>query len=65
MPIARSILAGIFFLVCGTSVSFAQERIEDTVNAVIQPLMKQQDIAGMAVAITYNGQRHYFNYGVA
>lgn len=65
MPIARSILAGIFFLVCGTSVSFAQDRIEDTVNAVIQPLMKQQDIAGMAVAITHNGQRHYFNYGVA
>lgn len=57
MPIARSILAGIFFLVCGTPVSFAQERIEDTVNAVIQPLMKQQDIAGMAVAITHNGQR--------
>ncbi|WP_413794938.1 MULTISPECIES: class C beta-lactamase [unclassified Pseudomonas] len=65
MPIARSILAGTFFLVCGTSAVFAQERIEDTVNAVIQPLMKQQDIAGMAVAITYKGQRHYFNYGVA
>ena len=65
MPITRSILAGTFFLVCGMPVGFAQERIEDTVNAVIQPLMKQQDIAGMAVAITYNGQRHYFNYGVA
>ncbi|SDB65152.1 beta-lactamase class C [Pseudomonas sp. NFACC23-1] len=65
MPIARSILAGIFFLVCGTPVSFAQERIEDTVNAVIQPLMKQQDIAGMAVAITHNGQRQFFNFGVA
>src|SRR3546814_2723339 len=27
--------------------------------------MKQQDIAGMSVAITHNGERHYFNYGVA
>ena len=65
MHIARSILAGTLLLACGTSTGFAQEPIEDTVNAVIQPLMKQQDIAGMAVAITYNGQRHYFNYGVA
>ncbi|MEN2396013.1 class C beta-lactamase [Pseudomonas halotolerans] len=65
MHIAKSILTGAFFLACGTTTGFAQERIEDTVNAVIQPLMKQQDIAGMAVAITHNGERHYFNYGVA
>ena len=65
MHIAKSILAGSFFLVLGTSPGFAQDRIEDTVNAVIQPLMKQQDIAGMAVAITHNGQRRFFNYGVA
>ena len=65
MHIAKSILAGSFFLILGTSPGFAQERIEDTVNAVIQPLMKQQDIAGMAVAITHNGQRQFFNYGVA
>lgn len=65
MQIAKSILAGTFFLACGTTPVFAQEPIEDTVNAVIQPLMKQQGIAGMAVAITHNGQRHYFNYGVA
>ena len=65
MHIAKTTLAGIFFLFCGTSVGFAQERIEETVNAVIQPLMKQQDIAGMAVAITHNGQRQFFNYGVA
>ena len=65
MHIAKSILAGSFFLVLGTSPGFAQDRIEDTVNAVIQPLMKQQDIAGMAVAITHNGQRLFFNYGVA
>lgn len=65
MHIAKSTLAGIFFLFSGTSVGLAQERIEETVNAVIQPLMKQQDIAGMAVAITHNGQRLFFNYGVA
>ncbi|WP_053162243.1 class C beta-lactamase [Pseudomonas brassicacearum] len=65
MHMAKSILAGTFFLVCGAAPGFAQDRIEDAVNATIQPLMKQQDIAGMAVAITYNGQRHYFNYGVA
>jgi len=65
MHVAKSLLAGAFILASGTTPSLAQERIEDTVNAVIQPLMKQQDIAGMAVAITYNGQRHYFNYGMA
>lgn len=65
MHVAKSLLAGAFILASGTTPSLAQERIEDTVNAVIQPLMKQQDIAGMAVAITHNGQRHYFNYGMA
>ncbi|WP_417697405.1 class C beta-lactamase [Pseudomonas sp.] len=65
MHIAKSILTGAFFIACGTTTGFAQERVEDTVNAVVQPLMKQQDIAGMAVAITHNGERHYFNYGVA
>lgn len=65
MHIAKSLLAGTFILVCGTTPGMAQDRVADTVNAVIQPLMKQQDIAGMAVAITLNGQRHYFNYGVA
>ncbi|TDF81606.1 class C beta-lactamase [Pseudomonas sp. H9] len=40
-------------------------RLESTVNAAIQPLMQQHAIPGMAVALTVNGQRHYFNYGVA
>ncbi|WP_434563439.1 class C beta-lactamase [Pseudomonas sp. R1-6] len=64
MHIAKSILAGSFFLILSFT-GVAQERLEETVNAVIQPLMKQQDIAGMAVAITHNGQRQFFNYGVA
>ncbi|MCE0464559.1 class C beta-lactamase [Pseudomonas uvaldensis] len=65
MYIAKSLLAGAFVLLCGMSQGFAQDPIQDTVDAAIRPLMKQQDIAGMAVAVTVGGQPRYFNYGVA
>lgn len=65
MRIAKSILTVTFLLACATAPVFAQERIEDAVDGVIQPLMKEQGIAGMAVAITHNGQHLFFNYGVA
>ncbi|VVP65523.1 Beta-lactamase [Pseudomonas fluorescens] len=54
-----------FALCLGASHCFADERMETLVNAAIEPVMQQQNIAGMAVAITVNGQAHYFNYGVA
>jgi beta-lactamase class C len=53
----------VLFLGAGHCV--ADERIESIVNAAIEPLMQQQQIPGVAVAITVNGQPHYFNYGVA
>jgi beta-lactamase class C len=40
-------------------------QIEAAVNAAIAPVMQQQNIPGMAVAITVDGKQHYFNYGVA
>ena len=43
----------------------AQDQIETVVNAAVQPVMQAQGIQGMAVAVTFNGQAHYFNYGVA
>nr|WP_223463421.1 class C beta-lactamase [Pseudomonas sp. A-R-26] len=43
----------------------AQDQIETVVNAAVQPVMQAEGINGMAVAITVNGQAHYFNYGVA
>ena len=43
----------------------AQDQIETVVNAAVQPVMQAEGINGMAVAVTVNGQAHYFNYGVA
>ena len=54
-----------FALLLGVGHSFADDRIEAIVKAAIEPVMQQQQIPGVAVAITVNGKPHYFNYGVA
>ncbi|MFJ2491234.1 class C beta-lactamase [Pseudomonas iridis] len=41
------------------------EQLQALVKAAVTPVMQQQNIAGLAVALTINGQPHYFNYGVA
>ncbi|VVO97400.1 Beta-lactamase [Pseudomonas fluorescens] len=52
-------------LLLGAGHCMADDRIESIVNTAIEPVMQQQQIPGVAVAITVNGQAHYFNYGVA
>ncbi len=42
----------------------AADRIETLVNAAVEPVMRQQQIPGLVVAITANGQPRFFNYGV-
>lgn len=39
--------------------------IEALINNTIAPLMDEHRIPGMAVALSINGQQHYFNYGLA
>ncbi|MHC8338434.1 class C beta-lactamase [Pseudomonas sp. HLT2-19-2] len=51
--------------VLATGQCVAQDQIETVVNAAIRPVMQAQAVPGIAVAITVNGQSHYFNYGVA
>lgn len=43
----------------------AADPLQAQVDQVIEPLMKAEGIAGMAVAVYANGQSHYFSYGVA
>lgn len=40
-------------------------QLQALVNAAVTPVMQQQNIPGLTVALTVNGQAHYFNYGVA
>lgn len=40
-------------------------QLDALVKAAIGPVMQQQNIPGVSIAITQNGQQHYFNYGVA
>lgn len=40
-------------------------QLQALVNATVTPVMQQQNIPGLTVALTVNGKVHYFNYGVA
>lgn len=52
-------------LLLGANHCVAADRLDTFVNAVIEPVMQQQQIPGLAVAITVNGEPRFFNYGVA
>ncbi|TCN31848.1 class C beta-lactamase [Sinorhizobium americanum] len=42
-----------------------RENIARVVDEAVGPVMKEYDIPGMAVAVTVEGRRYVFNYGVA
>lgn len=48
-----------------TAAETAPNALQTLVDANIRPLMAEYEIAGMAVAITHNGQAQHFNYGLA
>ena len=57
---------GLFF---GATACMAAQQTDDQLQALVKttvtPVMQQQNIAGLAVAVTVDGKVHYFNYGVA
>jgi beta-lactamase class C len=57
------LLAALTFAAC--TAAQATDRLQSLVDETIRPVMEEYDIPGMALAISHNGQAHYFNYGVA
>ncbi|MCY7386583.1 MAG: beta-lactamase [Burkholderiales bacterium] len=59
--------ASTFFIAAGcyAAESDAQRPIAAAIESAILPVMQQHNIPGFAVAVTLDGKRHYFNYGVA
>lgn len=63
--IARSAATVACFLSVSASATEDSAIIRGIVDAVIRPLMAQQDVPGVAVGIAINGKSYVFNYGVA
>jgi beta-lactamase class C len=57
--------AFLFFGVSAHAAESSQARLERIVTEAIRPVMEENHVPGMAVAITVQGKRHVFNYGIA
>lgn len=66
MPRPRlAALAAAITLTFGHADAQADDQLQAKVDQVIRPLMQEQGISGMAVAIYAHDHAHYFSYGVA
>ncbi|MBS5847309.1 MAG: beta-lactamase [Pseudomonas putida] len=66
MPLSRpAALAAVIALVLGHTGAQADDQLQAKVDQIIRPLMQEQGISGMAVAIYARDHAHYFSYGVA
>lgn len=52
-------------LATATAAPGRPDALAAAVDCAFRPLLAQYDIPGMAVAVTVNGQQHYFSYGGA
>lgn len=43
----------------------SSQQVTSLVKAAIEPLMEQQEIPGMSVAVLYKGRAQFVNFGVA
>lgn len=58
-------LAAAITLALGHASAQADDQLQAKVDQIIRPLMEEQGITGMAVAIYARDHAHYFSYGVA
>ncbi|WDM57378.1 beta-lactamase [Pseudomonas sp. NEEL19] len=66
MPrLRKALIATTITLALGHTTAQAHDPLQAKVDQVVRPLMQEQGISGMAVAIYAHGHAHYFSYGVA
>ena len=63
--VSKFVFFSAFSLFLGAGHCVAQDHLEEVVNRAVEPVMQQHHVAGLAVAVTVNGQPRYFSYGVA
>ncbi|MBK0003526.1 CMY2/MIR/ACT/EC family class C beta-lactamase [Erwinia sp. S38] len=64
----KPLLTGTLLLAASTPAFAApttDAQLADVVNRTVAPLIKEQAIPGMAVAVIYQGKPHYFTWGLA
>jgi Beta-lactamase class C and other penicillin binding proteins len=62
---AIQLIASLFFVCGGAAYAAEPKSVERIVNELIPPLMAENSIPGMAVAVSIEGQRYFFNFGEA
>lgn len=56
----------LLFTACACTAGSADaQQLRQVVDETIRPLMAENNVPGMAVAVTVRGRRYFFNYGVA
>lgn len=54
-----------FSAACGAAENDTQRVMAAVVETALQPVIQEHNIPGLAVAVTLNGKRYHFNYGVS
>lgn len=52
-------------LIASASEPVSAQKLQQIVDDTVKPLLKEQQIPGMAVAVIYQGKPYFFNYGLA
>lgn len=64
MTRSRALVASAVLFVAPQALA-GEAEIKAAADAAARTIMQQHDVPGLAIAVTQNGERHLFNYGVA
>jgi len=63
-PVLLLVLSGLLIATGPALADIDQSRVKGIIDVAVQPVIQQYDVPGMAVAITADGERYFYNAGV-